>query len=325
MTIVSNDPIWWPFINASLIASYFVVAGSVGVMYDWALTFGQEVELIWVRYGGIGYVVINMWDSVPNISMTDAGCFIIYDASNWMSQILNLILGIIMIARLHAMYQQSRKLLIFLVVILLAITITNTVVVAILTMQSSGVHQAHRQVPEEFVLSGTFECTMDFSADTQFLISMTWILVIHFRELRRHSTSGIIGDCFAVLMQTHVSYFASFLAVSCFEIGLLSPNLLAATYSLDGQIYLGLNGIFHLVQLFVLGPRLILGVREYHAKLVANPDTATAMTSIVFEERVHVSTSSSRLGTSLAYITTDKSSGVKIPYSHMTIFVTEKR
>jgi hypothetical protein len=43
----------------------------------------------------------------------------------------------------------------------------------------------------------------------------------------------------------------------------------------------------------VLGPRLILGVREYHAKLVANSDTATDMTSIYFQERVHVSTSTS--------------------------------
>jgi hypothetical protein len=43
----------------------------------------------------------------------------------------------------------------------------------------------------------------------------------------------------------------------------------------------------------VLGPRLILGVREYHAKLVANSDTATNMTSIAFQERVHVSTSTS--------------------------------
>jgi hypothetical protein len=31
MTVVSNDPIWWPFINAGLIASYFV--GSWGVCH----------------------------------------------------------------------------------------------------------------------------------------------------------------------------------------------------------------------------------------------------------------------------------------------------
>ncbi|KAG2138234.1 hypothetical protein BD769DRAFT_257724 [Suillus cothurnatus] len=84
MTIVSNDPSWWPLINANLIASYFVVATFVGIMYDWVLTLGQEVELIWrqrwslmtllylsVRYGGIGYVVMYMLDDIPTISMTD--------------------------------------------------------------------------------------------------------------------------------------------------------------------------------------------------------------------------------------------------------------
>ncbi|KAG2072799.1 hypothetical protein BDR04DRAFT_382154 [Suillus decipiens] len=49
MVLVSNDPSWWPAINANLISSYFIVAGSVGVvLYDWGLTLGQEVELIWV-------------------------------------------------------------------------------------------------------------------------------------------------------------------------------------------------------------------------------------------------------------------------------------
>ncbi|KAG1775250.1 hypothetical protein EV702DRAFT_453601 [Suillus placidus] len=73
MTLVSNDPSLWPLINASLIASYFAVVVCVGIMYDWVLTFGQEVELIWrqrwslmtflylgVRYVGIAYVVINI-------------------------------------------------------------------------------------------------------------------------------------------------------------------------------------------------------------------------------------------------------------------------
>ncbi|KAG2034989.1 hypothetical protein BDR03DRAFT_963835, partial [Suillus americanus] len=63
-------------------------------------------------------------------------------------------------------------------------------------------------------------------------------------------------------------------------------------YFLDTQIYLGLAQIFQVVQMFVLGPRLILSVREYHAELVANTDTAAAMTSVNFQEHVHVSTSS---------------------------------
>ncbi|KAG2124130.1 hypothetical protein BD769DRAFT_888926 [Suillus cothurnatus] len=313
MTVVSNDPSWWPLINASLIASYFVVAGSVAMIYDWGLTFGKEIELIWrqrwslmtflylsVRYAGIGHAVINILISVPTISATDAVSLIMYKTWDWIGVVVEPLLGVIIIARLHAMYQRSRKVLIFLVVIFLASTITSVVIAAIITTQTTG---------EEFVLSGTYQCMIDVGGDSSFLSTMTWILgtvwevltlclavwiaVKHFRELRQHSTSGIVGDCFTVLMKTHVSYFVSFLAVSCFQMGLFSPTFSANPYSLESQIYDGLSQIFLFVQMFVLGPRLILGVREYHAELVANSDTATAMTSIAFEERVHVSTGSS--------------------------------
>ena len=38
--------------------------------------------------------------------------------------------------------------------------------------------------------------------------------------------------------------------------------------------------------MFVLGPRLILSIRDYQAKLVANSDEGTAMTTIAFQEQV---------------------------------------
>ncbi|KAG1832288.1 hypothetical protein DFJ58DRAFT_848061 [Suillus subalutaceus] len=227
--------------------------------------------------------------NVPTISLTDAGCLVVYDTLDWMGNIINIILGIIMIAWLHAMYQQSRKVLIFLVVIFLAIRIANAVMLAIETTQIAG---------EEYILSGTYQCT-GYLGDYIFLVSVTWVLstawevvvlcftiwiaVKHFHELQQHSTSGIIGDCFTVLMQTHVSYVASFW---------LSLASRLDMYSLEYQIFIGITRILQTVQLFVLGPRLILGVREYHAELVANSDTASAMTSIAFQERVHVSTSS---------------------------------
>jgi hypothetical protein len=50
--------------------------------------------------------------------------------------------------------------------------------------------------------------------------------------------------------------------------------------------------ILLVVQMFVLGPRLILSVREYHAKLVADSDAEISMDSTIFQERVHVPTSS---------------------------------
>ncbi|KAG1779128.1 hypothetical protein EV702DRAFT_1090472 [Suillus placidus] len=70
MTVVSNDPMSWPLIDSYLLSSYFSVACFTVVVYDWALTFGQEFELIWrqrwshttilylsVRYAGIPYAV----------------------------------------------------------------------------------------------------------------------------------------------------------------------------------------------------------------------------------------------------------------------------
>lgn len=85
MTVVSNDPSFWPFISSNIIFSYFSVAASAGAMYDWVLTFGQEVELIWkqrwslmtvlflsVRYLAIIYAALIVLVTVPTISLTDA-------------------------------------------------------------------------------------------------------------------------------------------------------------------------------------------------------------------------------------------------------------
>jgi len=58
---------------------------------------------------------------------------------------------------------------------------------------------------------------------------------------------------------------------------------------LGGLIYAGLLQIAATAQLFVLGPRLILGVREYHAKIVVNSDSASGMNSMVVQG-LHIST-----------------------------------
>jgi hypothetical protein len=58
----------------------------------------------------------------------------------------------------------------------------------------------------------------------------------------------------------------------------------------ESQIFLDLLSISQDVQMFVLGPRLILGIREYHAKLVTDSDEATDMTSFVAQDRIHIST-----------------------------------
>jgi len=212
--------------------------------------------------------------------------------------IVNLMLGVIMMTRLHAMYQQSRKMLIFLIVTLLPIHITSVVFAAI--TESTG-----RFTMDEYILSGNHMCNGDFAEDTEFLDEITWILgtawevlalslavwiaVKHFRALQRPSTGWLIRDCFAILMKTHLFYFASFVTVSCLQLLFFSRNI--EDLNLVGsEVYDGVLQIAQAVQMFVLGPRLILGVREYHAKIVANPDEGTGMASIVFQERIQITT-----------------------------------
>ncbi|KAG1798974.1 uncharacterized protein HD556DRAFT_1525444 [Suillus plorans] len=313
MTYVSNDPSWWPTINLNIFFSYWNVAAGVVVVYDCVLTLGQEIELIWRQRWSLMtvlYLTVHTlyWNTVLcclssvkyAIDIADGCSAITYYAINGTTVTLIAMLGVIVISRLHAMYQGSRKMLIFLVIVFLAVNIACGVMTAI-TLNDT--------VLEEAILSGTYMCSYVFGGDEQLLISMVWMLntvwevlalclsvwvaVKHFRELRRlgPSTGSIIGDCFTVLIQSHVLYFASFVGVSCLQLTLLSPEIWNSN-SIVTLILAGALQILLVVQLFVLGPRLILGVREYHAKLVAYSDAETSMNSIVFQEHVHVSTSS---------------------------------
>ncbi|KAG1789733.1 uncharacterized protein HD556DRAFT_1529301 [Suillus plorans] len=327
MTYVSNDPSWWPLINFDIFVSYWGVAAGVVVVYDWVSTLGQEIELIWrqrwslmtVLYlivhtlywnpvfcsqssGHVSYAPCSIFltgrHRIFAIGIADRCSTITYYAYGGTIVALSAMLGIIVIARLHAMYQGSRKMLMFLVIIFLAVNIACGVMVAI-----------PHHIAEEFILSGTYMCYYVYGGNDQLLYSMVWMLntvwevltlclsawvtVKHFRELRRlgPSTGSTIGDYFGVLIQSHVLYFASFAGVSCIQLTAFSTGILNSTsigaLTLDAALQ-----ILLVVQLFVLGPRLILSVREYHSKLVAYSDAETGLNSIVFQERVHVTTSS---------------------------------
>ncbi|KAG1767929.1 hypothetical protein EDD22DRAFT_270096 [Suillus occidentalis] len=331
MTFVSNDPSFWPYIDAQVFYSYwmglsyqlvmsqsnidlhFAVAAGVVVVYDWALTVGQEIKLFWrqrwslmtvlylvIRYIGIPYSVANVLQSTPHVSLTDAVSNILWYAINWTNVVMAAMLGVIMIARLHAMYQGSRTMLLFLVIIFLAVNIACMVLAAI---------ALKIYVAEEVILSGIHVCDGYPEGNFELLASMVWMLntvwevlalclsvwiaVKHFRDMRRlgPSTGSTIGDCFRVLIQSHVLYFASFAGVSCLQLIGISPAFLNLS-STGVEMLNGILQVLIFVQMFVLGPRLILSVREYHAKLVASSDADTSMNSIVFQEHVHISTSS---------------------------------
>ncbi|KAG2369328.1 hypothetical protein BDR07DRAFT_1476940 [Suillus spraguei] len=206
---------------------------------------------------------------------------------------------VVMMARLHAMYQRSRVMLVFLIIIYLAVNIARESIAAIgIRYNAWG----------ELILSGTYMCNYRYE-DTQLLVLMVWMLntiwevlalclsiwiaAKHFRDLRRLGLSmgSTVGDCLRVLIKSHVLYFASFVGVSCLQPAELSPKFMNSD-SMGAQMLRGASETFLSMQLFVLGPRLILSVRQNHAKIVANFSAGADMDSMVFQERVHLSTNS---------------------------------
>ncbi|KAG1809773.1 uncharacterized protein HD556DRAFT_1923 [Suillus plorans] len=323
MTVVSNSPTMWPSIGFDRAESYYTVVSTVAVIYDWVLTFDQEVELVWkrrwsvmsvlylaLRYGGIIYAVLDVPANITTLYLTDA-VSIFFDFQQWWVFIIaNIILGVIMIFRLHAMYQRSRKMLIFLVVFFSTVTIISGVITVI---------QSTHLTAEELVLSGIYQC--DYEGTSLPLSAITWILgtvwevlalylsvriaMNHFRE--RLSTGSIIEDCFTVLIKSHVFYFASFVAVASFRISFISPNLPVGPSVTDShpsdcssivqnessagaELYYAVALLSSLLQMFLLGPRLVLSVREHSARLVNNFDEATGVTTLAFQQSAVVST-----------------------------------
>lgn len=224
--------------------------------------------------------------------MTSNSCTILSVTVSWTTVVVSNMLCAIMIARLHAMYQRSRKILIFLVVSFLP-SVVICVVFAVLQSTDTW---------EELVLYGTYECIND--GYNQVLLATAWIVgavwqiialclavrvvVMHFRELQGMPTRRSIGE---VLMKTHVFYFAAYAAASFITLGILSP-VVKDSSSAGVAIYFGVFNTIQLMQMFVLGPRLIISVREYHAELMADFDAGIAMTAIAFQERGHVTTGS---------------------------------
>ncbi|KAG2369147.1 hypothetical protein BDR07DRAFT_1371709 [Suillus spraguei] len=273
--------------------SYFIAASAVVVTYDWALTFGEEVELIWdskinsgqrkrwsfttalflgVRYIGISFAAYGCLKAIlPSNSLTNKDCEIINSTLWFTGFVVDCMLDVIMITRLFAMHQQSRKVLILLVVILLAIMIPCGVIAAIQTRQISG---AHGTILEDLILPGTHQCPIGASVPLTvefWLLGTAWEVftlclalrsaIKRFRELQQPWRRWTIGDCFT------------------------------DSTAIDTWIYGGVTRVFSLMQMFIVGPRLLLDIRRYHARRVADSNVETVMSMMVFHEHTQVLTS----------------------------------
>ncbi|KIK40699.1 hypothetical protein CY34DRAFT_254205 [Suillus luteus UH-Slu-Lm8-n1] len=226
MTIVLDEPTLWPLISFGRLSSYFVAASSTAVIYDWALTFGQEFEFIlrqrwtfmtllyvFVRYFGILVSVMNLLLNLP-VPITDVVRTILWYIQAWTPIIVNAVLGVIMVTRMNAMYQGSKKLLIFLVVVLLASMIVSGVMGVIANLGVSAQEAVVSGYPTCFTEINTVMIDLTYESmistavwEILAFFLAVWIVIKHFYELRRRHSGATIEGYFTVLIESHAFYF----------------------------------------------------------------------------------------------------------------------
>jgi len=122
------------------------------------------------------------------------------------------------------MYQRSRKMLVFLLVIFLVIQVATSVFSVITNLSNSpSTYIVTNPLSHNSYLGGIW--IYGLAWETIALCLAIWIAIRHFRELQRPSKGWAVGDCFTVLIQTHVFYFASFVSVSCLQVALTFSHL----------------------------------------------------------------------------------------------------
>ena len=72
----------------------------------------------------------------------------------------------------------------------------------------SGIHMCYYEIEGNLIIVPGITWILGSAWETLALSLAVWIAMKHFRELQRPSTGWAVGDCFTILMQTHVFYFA---------------------------------------------------------------------------------------------------------------------
>ncbi|KAH7907741.1 hypothetical protein BJ138DRAFT_445012 [Hygrophoropsis aurantiaca] len=239
--------------------NYLSAAGGALVVYDQVLTFSQEVNLIWnrqwsfitalyliARYFGSLFVIANAalnvsinWTYSVNVNM--------YLVLNWAENIFIVAMQAILVIRVYALFNRSKKVLVFLA--------TTYVLQATATIVITGLI-ANKRVLDEYYLSigspvGSVvqPVSVDNNSPTSsFLITLTrdstilpivfdtilmlfalWAFVKHALEAKTSNGGWRINVLVSILVADHLLYFICNLAW-------LSLILAAAYYTVVSMI-----------------------------------------------------------------------------------------
>ncbi|KAH7907648.1 hypothetical protein BJ138DRAFT_459526 [Hygrophoropsis aurantiaca] len=212
---------------------YLAAAGGALVAYDQVLTFSQEIDLVWnrqwsfttalyliARYSG-SVSIIGFAAEVMYINWTYSVNVNLFLAINWTNNIFLLTMQVILVIRVYALFNRSKKVLIFMT--------TSYILQATATFVMSGL-TANKRVLDRYVTSvgpaigsvaqvinenpSAFLNIMDedniiltIVFDTILVFFALWAFVKHALEARTLNGGWSINVLVRTLMADHLLYF----------------------------------------------------------------------------------------------------------------------
>jgi len=250
------------------------------VLYDYVLTFSEEIEYIWmkpwtlvtalfivVRYAGICCIIATSMVGSSFLSGPSVLCGIIYTISIWAHILFIGAAELAVILRVWVLYSQSRRIL-FTLLLLFSVEIIVTIIDTITTTPSnihdiviSTVQTLHSSVcPLTYpsTITGKVAGIFQF-ANISALCAFTFLqFVIQSLEMYRVTKRWELNRYINLMVKQGLIYFVLLCSYS-----LIAFLQHAGALPTEGSLFMA--SIIVTVPTFALTPRFIISIRELHA------------------------------------------------------------
>ncbi|KAH7928966.1 hypothetical protein BV22DRAFT_157759 [Leucogyrophana mollusca] len=269
--------------------NYVYMASAAVVMYDQVLNFSQEVDLIWGRHWtfmtGL-YFAARYCGSVSLFGTTALGLRLTwtrkvlesaYIASQWLSGVFGVAMQAILLVRVYALYNRSKKLLAFLLacfcceVIVVLVTygmlfnfsFMGRYVLAIGPNSIGSVAEEDELDPAVLEPLGVVNVLMQLTLDVILLAFALFAAVNHASEARKLHGGWSINPLVKSLVADQLIYFIGNVIWQATALSLLVPNSIAA-----GSVFMaGMNDFFGAFAVLA-GPHMVISLRAKEIKTV---------------------------------------------------------
>ncbi|KAH7920104.1 hypothetical protein BV22DRAFT_825160 [Leucogyrophana mollusca] len=271
------------------VVEYMQMASTAVVMYDQVLNFSQEVDLIWSRrwtfMTGL-YFAARYCGSVSlftiaaltlRLTWTRKVPESAYIACQWLAAVFSIAMQAILLVRVYALYNRSKKLLAFLLAcfcceaiavlvisgMLYDFSVMRRYIVAIDPNSIGSVEQEGEVDPAALEpLAGVY-VIMELTFDVILLALALFAAVKHALEARRLHRTWSINPLVKSLVADQIIYFIVNVIWQAIVIPAILPNFSAA----GSPFVIGLNNFFNAFAVLA-GPHAVISLRAQELKTV---------------------------------------------------------